>query len=161
MCEGFDDRILCRAEDADPLRRDRHVVRARGARQAGGVLDRELVRLRGTVVGHDPAGDHRSKPLADVALTQTSSGSDLRRARRRHAAHDVEEACPMPDAHHERQRAVVDYLQGPFGKRIRNRPIATRHDVQSHVFPLSQRPDTTLLAHARLRKLTGVGGSGA
>jgi hypothetical protein len=80
------------------------------------VLGRQKVSFGLGIVVDDTPCYHRAKPLPNVSLVQLCGSRDLGERGGGQGRHAVEEPGPMPDAHHERERGVVDDLEGSFAE---------------------------------------------
>jgi hypothetical protein len=97
LAKAADDVVFNAAHYRDVLGEHCQVIGAGCARQKRGTCGRERKAIAGRIHIDDSAGGHGAEPLAYVALVQSRFLRDLFRGRRRHRAHDVEQAGSMTD----------------------------------------------------------------
>ena len=120
VAEAVDQRLLHLGQQGNEPGLNRQVVGAGGPRQPGRVLGRERVGAGSRVVVDHPTGQHRPKPLADVALVQPSRLRNLLAGRRRETCHHVEQADLVADARHQRDAGAVQDVHHAPGEGLRS-----------------------------------------
>jgi len=105
--ESLDDAFLHLRELGEERGEDGQVLRACSARDDGGVLRRQPVRLVRRLVFDDSAGNHRTQPLAHVALVQAGALGDLSARGRLHLGQPVDQSGVVAKTGNQREIAAI------------------------------------------------------
>jgi hypothetical protein len=119
MPEAVHDLVFHQCQQPDVLHPDGQVAQAGRPGEPGGVLSGQPECPSRAVVIDDPPGGHHRQPFPDVALVKTGPGGDRVAGGRGHPGHDVEQACAVTHAHHQRHRGLVHRAEHPLGEFLR------------------------------------------
>ena len=93
VLEALDDLVFDAAEHGEPLHRGGEIGRHCRARQQAACSAGNSYVCVGWIVIHDPAGDHRAEPLADIAFVEPGLLGNLVGRRGRQLGHHIEQAA--------------------------------------------------------------------
>jgi hypothetical protein len=114
--EALHDLVLDPAHERGELGHVGQVPRAGRPREARRVLRRQHVGVVGRVVVDEAPHGHGVQPLPDVALVEAGGLGHLLAGRRLQLRQRVEQARPMPHAHHQREQRRVQQPHHLAGK---------------------------------------------